>query len=65
MCYLCRCDVQDQQYEHFCQHFRPFGGRCTQCSKCELFFDPSNGAQVQEIQRGRVAVLVIVLGFGL
>ena len=35
MCYMCRVEVQG--YDHFCQHFRPAGGACTKCSKCDLF----------------------------
>ena len=35
MCYICREEIQG--YDHFCQHFRPMGGKCDQCSKCELF----------------------------
>jgi hypothetical protein len=24
-------------YRHFCQHFRPAGGRCTECDRCDLY----------------------------
>lgn len=24
-------------YRHFCQHFRPLGGQCSQCEKCDLY----------------------------
>jgi len=24
-------------YDHFCQHFRVMGGKCTQCDKCDLY----------------------------
>jgi len=38
MCYLCRQDIREERYQHFCQHFRPIPGfPCNTCSKCELF----------------------------
>ena len=38
MCYVCRKDIGNGEgYRHFCEHFRPNGGRgCTECSKCDL-----------------------------
>jgi hypothetical protein len=35
--YICRQDVEDLGYQHFCQHFRPLGGACTICNKCGLY----------------------------
>lgn len=37
MCYLCRADVRVLGYQHFCPHFRPDGGPCTACTKCDLY----------------------------
>ncbi|KAI9888084.1 MAG: hypothetical protein M1823_000019 [Watsoniomyces obsoletus] len=38
MCYICREEIQDSGYRHFCQHFRPLGGgSCGECRKCELY----------------------------
>jgi hypothetical protein len=39
MCYVCRKDIGNGEgYRHFCEHFRPNGGRqCTECSKCDLY----------------------------
>ncbi|KUJ10299.1 uncharacterized protein LY89DRAFT_675154 [Mollisia scopiformis] len=39
MCYVCRKDIgSGEGYRHFCEHFRPNGGRgCTECSKCDLY----------------------------
>lgn len=44
MCYLCRKNIGktgnndgSEGYRHFCEHFRPTGGRCTQCEKCDLY----------------------------
>ena len=39
MCYVCRKDIGDGEgYRHFCEHFRPNGGRsCTECTKCDLY----------------------------
>lgn len=34
-CYVCRAPVD--AYDHFCSHFRPGGGRCGQCDKCDLY----------------------------
>ena len=28
---------EGEGYRHFCQHFRPMGGRCTECDKCDLY----------------------------
>lgn len=41
MCYLCRQSLGrfsgGEAYVHFCQHFRPAGGRCEACDKCDLY----------------------------
>jgi len=39
MCYVCRKDIGNGEgYRHFCEHFRPTGGRgCGQCTKCDLY----------------------------
>ncbi|KAL3428401.1 hypothetical protein PVAG01_01911 [Phlyctema vagabunda] len=39
MCYVCRKDIGNGEgYRHFCEHFRPNGGRgCTECNKCDLY----------------------------
>ena len=43
MCYTCRqglgrgCDGEG--YRHFCQHFRPTGGVCSECNKCDLYMN--------------------------
>jgi len=39
MCYVCRKDIGNGEgYRHFCEHFRPTGGRgCGQCNKCDLY----------------------------
>jgi hypothetical protein len=39
MCYVCRKDIGNGEgYRHFCEHFRPNGGKgCTECSKCDLY----------------------------
>jgi hypothetical protein len=40
MCYICRQEITVQEgYGHFCQHFRPAGGRCTECFRCDLYGD--------------------------
>lgn len=39
MCYVCRKDIGNGEgYRHFCEHFRPNGGKgCTECTKCDLY----------------------------
>ena len=29
--------AEGEGYRHFCQHFRPQGGRCSECDKCDLY----------------------------
>ena len=28
---------EGEGYRHFCQHFRPAGGKCAECEKCDLY----------------------------
>ncbi|KAH7328072.1 hypothetical protein B0I35DRAFT_8009 [Stachybotrys elegans] len=39
MCYVCRSDLSDDGYRHFCDHFRPDGDPrpCTECDRCNLW----------------------------
>lgn len=41
MCYICRQGLKDGGveggYRHFCQHFRPLGGKCQDCKRCDLY----------------------------
>ena len=41
MCYICRQGLGKgdggEGYRHFCQHFRPTGGTCKECDKCDLY----------------------------
>ena len=41
MCYVCRQGLGrghgGEGYRHFCQHFRPAGGVCKDCEKCDLY----------------------------
>lgn len=43
MCYICRRGLGKAEggegYRHFCQHFRPMGGICRDCDKCDLYKD--------------------------
>ena len=43
MCYICRQGLGKGEggegYRHFCQHFRPLGGICQDCDKCDLYKD--------------------------
>lgn len=39
MCYVCRADLGDKGYRHFCDHFRPDGDPtpCKECDRCNLW----------------------------
>lgn len=41
ICYICRQALRPvsgaEAYTHFCQHFRPAGGKCGSCNKCDLY----------------------------
>lgn len=41
MCYICRQGLGNgaggEGYRHFCQHFRPAGGKCGECDRCDLY----------------------------
>lgn len=39
MCYVCRADLSDDGYRHFCDHFRPDGDPrpCKECDRCNLW----------------------------
>lgn len=41
ICYTCRQylgnDHKGEGYRHFCQHFRPNGGPCGECNRCDLY----------------------------
>ena len=43
MCYICRQGLGKGEggegYRHFCQHFRPMGGVCQDCERCDLYKD--------------------------
>jgi len=40
MCYVCRADIGQEGYRHFCDHFRPDGDpdrQCQECARCNLW----------------------------
>lgn len=48
MCYVCRQGITSKEgYSHFCQHFRPRGGRCTECARCDLYGDEDEEAAIR------------------
>ena len=52
MCYLCRQKITAEEgYDHFCQHFRPTGGRCRNCQKCELYRNEDEAAVIDEARQ--------------
>lgn len=53
MCYLCRADVGEEQYDHFCPHFRARPGEpCRECQKC-LLFQEENEDEVLQSARAK------------
>lgn len=48
MCYLCRADLGQEGYHHFCQHFRATGGQCKECEKCDLYRNEDETAVVKK-----------------
>lgn len=48
MCYLCRADLGQEGYQHFCQHFRAAGGQCKECEKCDLYRNEDETAVVKK-----------------
>ncbi|KAF2485147.1 hypothetical protein BDY17DRAFT_293020 [Neohortaea acidophila] len=48
MCYICRQEITSKEgYSHFCQHFRPHGGRCRECERCDLYGDEDEEAAIR------------------
>ena len=48
MCYICRQEITSREgYSHFCQHFRPSGGRCGECERCDLYGDEDEEAAIR------------------
>lgn len=49
MCYICRGEITSKEgYSHFCQHFRPHGGRCSECERCDLYGDEDEGDAIKK-----------------
>jgi len=48
MCYICRQEITSKEgYGHFCQHFRPTSGRCSECERCDLYGDEDEEAAIR------------------
>lgn len=48
MCYICRQEITSKEgYAHFCQHFRPTGGVCSECERCDLYGDEDEEAAIR------------------
>lgn len=51
MCYTCRQGLGKGEgaegYRHFCQHFRPAGGTCRECDRCDLYRNEDDEAVVR------------------
>ncbi|KAK5118479.1 hypothetical protein LTR62_002994 [Meristemomyces frigidus] len=49
MCYICRQEITAKEgYGHFCQHFRPSGGRCVECERCDLYGDEDEEGAIRK-----------------
>nr|POE87712.1 isoform 2 of e3 ubiquitin-protein ligase [Quercus suber]POF00911.1 isoform 2 of e3 ubiquitin-protein ligase [Quercus suber] len=49
MCYICRQEITSNVgYAHFCQHFRPTGGRCGECERCDLYGDEDEAMAIRK-----------------
>nr|POE54456.1 isoform 2 of e3 ubiquitin-protein ligase [Quercus suber] len=49
MCYICRQEITSTVgYAHFCQHFRPTGGRCGECERCDLYGDEDEAMAIRK-----------------
>ena len=49
MCYICRQEITSKEgYSHFCQHFRPNGGRCSECDRCDLYGDEDEETAIRD-----------------
>ena len=46
--YICREDCNELKYEHFCPHFRPRGGPCRVCTKCDLYGKEDENKAIKE-----------------
>ncbi|RKF61164.1 putative ring finger protein [Erysiphe neolycopersici] len=53
MCYICRKDIGNGEgYLHFCEHFRPSGGKsCSECMKCDLYRCEEDEAVARKAKR--------------
>ncbi|SMR54364.1 unnamed protein product [Zymoseptoria tritici ST99CH_3D1] len=52
MCYICRQEITSKEgYGHFCQHFRPAGGRCGDCERCDLYGDEDEEKAIRTAAR--------------
>ena len=45
--YICRADIRDVGYKHFCQHFRHVPGTaCGDCDACDLYANEDEAAAI-------------------
>lgn len=53
MCYVCRTDLGDEGYRHFCDHFRPDGDPrpCKECDRCNLWESEDTDLVLREAQK--------------
>lgn len=48
MCYVCRADIRDDGYQHFCQHFRQVPGTpCSECDACGLYVNEDEAMAIR------------------
>ncbi|KAI9032134.1 hypothetical protein DFJ74DRAFT_763876 [Hyaloraphidium curvatum] len=51
LCYVCRKEIGQEGYGHFCQHFRPLPGPCGECNRCDLYKVEEDSRAVREAGR--------------
>ncbi|KAI9345535.1 hypothetical protein BDR26DRAFT_138032 [Obelidium mucronatum] len=52
MCYVCRKDIGEIGYQHFCQHFRVIPGTvCGECSKCDLYVTKEDESMLEKVAK--------------
>ncbi|KAH8833092.1 hypothetical protein DL96DRAFT_1523400 [Flagelloscypha sp. PMI_526] len=51
MCYLCRADLREIGYQHFCAHFRAVPWmKCSECDKCLVYDDPDEEKVIARVK---------------
>ncbi|KAK9383447.1 uncharacterized protein V2V93DRAFT_3422 [Kockiozyma suomiensis] len=64
MCYVCRKDIKQESYQHFCKHFRHIpGSACTECDRCDLYKVEDEAITIERAAKEAEAEFVQSNGF--